>query len=106
MPRRVPSLLPTTLLLGLLLHRLLTQDLTRRHEAERFSQEHGVMGRLTTAEKCLQSTVPATKSSHAFRLDTGHPEKVLGVGEIVGKLSKLRMQLGLYSGCQPHWHAL
>lgn len=57
------------------------------------------MGRVTTAEKCLQSPVPATKSSHAFRLDTGHPEKVLGVREVVGKLSELRMQLSLYSGC-------
>lgn len=52
-----------------------------------------------TGDKDLQSAVPATKSSHAFRLDTGHPEQVLGVGEIVGKLSELRMQLGLYRRC-------
>lgn len=47
------------------------------------------LGWVTTAEGCLQSTVPATKSSHTFRLDTGHPQKVLGVGEVVGKLSEL-----------------
>lgn len=47
------------------------------------------LGWVIIAEECLQSTVPTTKSSHAFRLDTGHPEKVLGVGEAVGKLSEL-----------------
>jgi hypothetical protein len=47
----------------------------------------------------LQSTVPAAKPSHAFRLDTGHPEKVLSVGEVVGKLSELCLQLGLNKGC-------
>lgn len=52
-------------------------------------------GGTTRAEGQLQSTVPATKSTHAFCLDTGHPEEVLGVGEVVGKLSELRMQLGL-----------
>lgn len=40
--------------------------------------------------------MPATKSSHAFCLDTGHPEKVLRVGQVVGKLSELCVQLGLY----------
>lgn len=38
-PQRISSLLPTALLLGLLLHRLLTQDLTRRHEAIRIGQK-------------------------------------------------------------------
>lgn len=38
-PQRASSLLPTALLVGLLLHRLLTQDLTRRHEAIRIGQK-------------------------------------------------------------------
>lgn len=41
MRRRVASFVATALLLGLLLHRLLTQDLTRRHEAIRAGQKMG-----------------------------------------------------------------
>lgn len=39
--------------------------------------------------------MPAAESAHALGLDTGHSEKVLRVGEIVGELSELLMQLRL-----------
>lgn len=53
--------------------------------------------------------MPASKSTHAFRLDAGHPEEVLSVGEIGGKLGKLRMQLSqlsLFEGAARGSHGL
>lgn len=39
--------------------------------------------------------MPATESAHALGLDTGHPEEVLRVGEVVGELGELLVQLRL-----------
>lgn len=43
----------------------------------------------------VQATMPATEPAHALGLDAGHPEEILGVSEVGGELSQLRVQLRL-----------
>lgn len=49
----------------------------------------------TVGQEYVQPTMPAAEPAHAFGLDAGHAEEVLGVGEVGGELAELRLQLGL-----------